>query len=103
MRKTAVRADFTRPRRGAAPKAGGGNISKCSSVSAGNHSTMKERTERTERTIFQAIALADVAMMVPAVMALEKNWLAPVYYIEVVLLAAIVAAAFVAVDHLSRI
>lgn len=66
-------------------------------VPVGNRSTMQERT------IFQAIAVVDIAMMVPAVVAVEKDWLAPVYYIEVVLLAAIVAAAFVAVDHLRYI
>lgn len=64
--------------------------------STGNHSTMKERP------IFQVIAVVNTAMIVPAVMALEKNWLAPIYYLEVVLLAGIVAAAFVAVDRLSR-
>lgn len=69
-------------------------------VPAGDQSTMQEQTERT---IFKVIALADVAMMVPAVVALERDWLAPVYYLEVILLAAIVAAAFVAVDHLSRL
>ena len=56
-----------------------------------------------EKRITQGIALADTAMMVPAVMALERDWLAPIYYLDVIILAAIVAAAFVAVDHLSRI
>jgi hypothetical protein len=56
-----------------------------------------------ERTIFQAIAVVDTAMIVPAVVGLEKNWLAPIYYLEVVILAAIVAAAFVAVEHLHQI
>ena len=31
-----------------------------------------------ERTIFQAIAVVDIAMMVPAVMAVERDWLAPI-------------------------
>jgi len=59
--------------------------------------------ERTERTIFQVIVLVDLAMMVPAVVSLERDWLAPITPLRVVLLAGIVAAAFVAVDHLSRI
>ena len=54
-----------------------------------------------ERTIFQAIAVADVAMMVPAVVALEREWLAPTGPLSVILLLSIVAAAFVAVDRLS--
>ena len=69
-------------------------------VPAGDHSSMKEQTERM---IFQAIAVVDVAMMVPAVVALERDWLAPVAPLRLVLLAGIVAAAFVAVDHLRYI
>jgi hypothetical protein len=66
-------------------------------VPAGNHSIVNEKL------ITQAIALVDLAVMVPAVMALETDWLAPIYYLEVILLAAIVAAAFVAVNHLRYI
>ena len=53
-----------------------------------------------EKLITQAIAVVDITMMVPAVISLERDWLAPIYYLEVVLLAAIVAVAFVAVNHL---
>ena len=56
-----------------------------------------------ERTIFQMIALADIAMMVPAAMAVERDWGLAITPLEIVLLSAIVAAAFVAVDHLSRL
>ena len=65
--------------------------------SAGNHSIVNKKR------ITQVIALADIAMMVPAVISLERDWLAPIYYLEVVLLSAIVAAAFVAVEHLHQI
>ena len=66
-------------------------------VPAGDRSTMQERT------IFQVIAVVDGAMMVPAVFELERDWLTPIAPLRLVLLAAIVAAGFVAVDHLSRI
>ena len=69
-------------------------------VPAGDQSTMQEQTERT---IFQVIAVVNCAMMVPAVVSLERDWLAPIYFLEVVYLAAIVASVFVAVDHLSRL
>jgi len=56
-----------------------------------------------ERSIFRAIAVVDAVMLLPAVCELERDWVAPIAPLRVVLLAAIVAAAFVAVDHLRHI
>jgi len=59
-----------------------------------NHSSMDEKL------ITQVVALVDVALLVPAVAAVERDWLAPTGPLSVILLLAIVAAAFVAVDRL---
>jgi hypothetical protein len=61
----------------------------------GNHSIMDEKL------ITQVVALVDVALFVPAVATVERDWLAPTGSLSLILLFAIVAAAFVAVDRLS--
>lgn len=56
-----------------------------------------------ERAITWAVALVDIAMIGPAVMAVERDWGSIITPLEIMLLPAIVAAAFVAVEHLHQI
>ena len=56
-----------------------------------------------ERAITRAVALVDIAMIGPAVVAVERDWGSILTPLEIVLLSTIVAAAFVAVEHLHQI
>jgi predicted GNAT superfamily acetyltransferase len=56
-----------------------------------------------ERSITRAVALVDIAMIGPAVMAIERDWGLAITPLEIMLLSAIVAAAFVAVEYLHQI
>ena len=56
-----------------------------------------------ERSITRAVALVDIAMIGPAVVAVERDWGSILTPLEIVLLSAIVAAAFVAVEQLHQI
>jgi len=65
--------------------------------SAGNHSTMNELL------ITRIVVLVDIALIGPAVMAVERDWGLAITPLEIVLLSAIVAVAFVAIRQLHQI
>ena len=56
-----------------------------------------------ERSITRAVALVDIAMIGPAVMMVERDWGLTITPFDIVLLSAIVAAAFVAIEQLHQI
>jgi len=56
-----------------------------------------------ERAITRAVALVDIAMIGPAIVGIERDWGLAITPFEIVLLSAIVAAAFVAVERLHQI
>ena len=55
------------------------------------------------RSITRAVALVDIAMIGPAVIAGERDWGSIITPLEIVLLSAIVATGFVAVEWLRQI
>ena len=61
---------------------------------------LQNRRSTEDQSITRAVALIDIAMIVPAVTAVERNGRSILTPLEVMLLAAIVAAGFVAVERL---
>ena len=55
------------------------------------------------RGAIRAVALVDIAMIGPAVVAVERDWGLAITPLEIMLLSAIVAAAFVAIEQLHQI
>ena len=55
-----------------------------------------------QEKIFQAVAVVNIALLVPAVVGLECVWFTPTMLSGIMILARLVAAALVEVDHLSR-
>ncbi|ACL17344.1 hypothetical protein [Methanosphaerula palustris] len=51
-------------------------------------------------SLIRIVVLVNIVMLGPAVWELERDWLAPIVPLEVVILSAIVLAALVTIDHL---